>query len=259
MKKLAIVVLAVFFSMIFLPVITSDNSNASLPAIFQNTISSPQYVYEGENFTIYMNTTYGFQNYTGVMYFYGDNLSGLHNSTTQYFPYHSYSMEVNITAPYYEEQLNIMGEVWDNTSSQLYSAKAIATVKILPPLNITIQLRNPGMTAIYNLTANFTLDGAFVGSKTISELAPYSTLTVTLELAYPHLNQGLHTFTVTVNKPTASINGGFSTYQGQFYYGNPPSYTWIYYIAAAVIAFMALLVLSSGRRNARLKKPKWKK
>ncbi|MCL4342822.1 MAG: hypothetical protein M1267_03080 [Candidatus Thermoplasmatota archaeon] len=260
MKVVPAVVLLLFLSFLMVPVIASVSSGNTYPSIYQTslTVTPSQSLYEGENFTVYLNSTYGFPLYTSMIFVYGSSLAGLKNSTSQSYVGSSYTMSVNFTAPMYVQTLYILGVSYVNTSTTSLVSKSYYSVQILPPLDLSVELSNPSKVPLYNLTVNFSLDGALKGSKHIAELAPYSTITVTLQVAL-QLSQGLHSMTVTVSNPSASINGQQASYQNQFYYGTPPNYTWIYYIAAAVIAFMVLLALSAGRRTSRLKKPKWKK
>ena len=88
----------------------------------------------------------------------------------------------------------------------------------------------------------------------IPRLAPYSTQVISIDsAAFSLINKGDNTIQVFASTPGAVVSG-----DSTFYYGTPPNYTWIYYIAAVVVAFMIFLAVSAGRRSIP-KSPKWKK
>ncbi|MCL4314288.1 MAG: hypothetical protein M1454_00970 [Candidatus Thermoplasmatota archaeon] len=257
MKPHILILFLFLFSMVMVPLVTST-SQAAYPPVFSATISAPQQVYEGEAFTVFMNATYGFPSYTGVMYIYGYNLSGLGTSSTKYFPDSGYSMSDNLTAPMYQQTLGLVGIVWVYEGSTVLKYKTDYSIQVVQPLFLNVTISDSSQAPLHNITVNFTLNGVLVGSKEVQNLSPYSSQSASLAIPSTILRNGENTLLVTVGNPSVSVNGG-SSYQTSFYYGTPPNYSWIFYVAAAVIAFMALLVFSAGKRRARPKKPKWKK
>lgn len=256
--RVHLLILSLFLLSTVMVPLASSGSQAAYPPVFSATISAPQQVYEGQSFSVYMNATYGFPSYTGVLYIYGYNLSGLGTSTTKYFPESGYSMRDNLTAPMYEQTLGLVGIVWVYEGSNVLKYRTEYSIQVVQPTFVNVTIRNNGQAPIHNITVNFTLNGVLVGSRQVQNLSPYSSQIVSLAVPSTILHNGINSLVVTVGNPSVSVNGG-SSYRTSFYYGTPPNYSWIYYVAAAVIAFMALLVFSAGKRRARPKKPKWKK
>ena len=232
------------------------------PSILNLQISGPSYAYYGQQLTLYLNSTYGFANYSLTLYIAGYNLTGfgpesqihLYNATNGNFVQ-------QITTPDYTQTLTIYGALQVSAGDQIMYANSSLTIQVEKPIILNAVISNPTQIPMYNVTVFFSIDNTVVATKVVSYVAPYSkaTVNVSIDPSYPvSLSQGKHTITITINNPQAEVNGQTS-YTGSFYYGTPPNYDWIYYVAAAVIVFMAFLVFTSGKRRNTPRKPKWKK
>lgn len=228
------------------------------PTVFTTQVSAPQ-VYTNENFTIYANSTYGFNNYSTVLIFSGLNLSGMSNTYFDQQNRSSPNAAFYITAPSMPQTLKILllSAGIGNGTRISYSKTFSLTVVSPVVMNATIQ--NPTGAALNNVTVTFSLNNNNVTTMTISQIAPYSSKTISAKTPFTYLlHNGVNTETIYVNNTALTVNGQKATYSYSFYYGPHPNYTWIYYIAAVVVVFMVFLVFSAGRRMP-ARRPKWKK
>lgn len=258
MKRLYGVIVMAIVAIFFLSAIGS--STASYVPPFSSTVSVPAYATTGENLTMYVNDTLGFSNYTVTVYLSGENLTGISPS----FSYHNFQatnpdFTVHILAPKAAQTLYIKIVSGADYGSKYVTTVNTYTVTVIAPIIFYATVTNTGTFALHNLTVNFTVDGEFVGSVVAPAIAPGSAYTVNFTYVNPYLTQGEHTLTVTVNNKAVSIDGSAAVYTTHFYYGKPPNYNWIFYVAAVVIAFMVFLALTAGRKSTAPSKPKWRK
>ena len=250
--KIALMAFGIMFIMMPLAATMSDASTA-YPSIFASTVSYGA-VFTNENFSIYVNSTYGFNNYTAVLIFSGQNLSGMAPGTTVLSKNQSNpDLVFNITAPSNPGTLSIF-VMTSARGSTIMQYRTTVQLTVVSPLKMQATISNPTQFIMYNVTVTFALNGNNVSKIVIPKLVPYSTQVISINSAAISLiNKGDNTIQVFASTPGAVVSG-----DSTFYYGTPPNYTWIYYIAAVVVAFMIFLALSAGRRSIP-KSPKWKK
>jgi hypothetical protein len=251
-----IIVLLAVSLFAFVPAIAGSTAAATPhPSIFHATTTAPAYVYTGENFSLYINCTYGWANYSVTVYTAGYNLTGISPTTTN----HSLSpnspyFKVNVVSPDAAQTLIIHVVATATVGGDYVVSNSTVLVNVLSPIVLHATLTNNGPVAIYNFTVMFYIDGTQVAEKTVPSLGPYGSENITMDLAYPSLSDGEHTISVKVSNSQVSATGNTA-----FYYGTPPNYDWIYYLAAAGIAFAILIILGGGKRKTKFSIPKWRK
>ncbi|MCL4332486.1 MAG: hypothetical protein M1162_03055 [Candidatus Thermoplasmatota archaeon] len=229
------------------------------PNIYQVDVSAPSSVYSGQNFTVFINCTYGWENYSVTAYFAAYNLSGISPSGTFHnFTQSSPYFRINATAPDSAETLYLFVSTTVNVGKTSERANSSLAISVFKPVILKATISNPSYIYIYNVTVNYYIDGNHVGKSFIRALAPESTKNVSVDIVYPHLSDGEHSLTINVSNALVRVNGQISFTQ-HFYYGTPPNFDWIYYASAIAIVFGVLLALSSGKRAGRLSAPKWRK
>jgi hypothetical protein len=250
--KAALIALGIMFIMMPIAATVSD-AGTVYPSIFSSTVSYGT-VYVNENFSIYVNSTYGFNNYTVVLIFSGLNLSGMAPGTTvlsQNQP--NPDLVFNITAPSNPGTISIL-VMTSAHGSTIMQYRTTVQLTVVNPIKMQATISNPTQYYMYNVTVTFAINGNNVSKIVIPKLAPYSSQIVsTYSSAVSVINKGENTISVYASTPGAVVSG-----DSTFYYGTPSNYTWIYYIAAVVVAFMIFLAVSAGRRSIP-KSPKWKK
>ena len=242
------------------PDLSASQPTILTPNIFNLHLSSPTRAYFGQNITFYANLTYGVTNYSLTIFIAGYNLSGLGPQPYYHF-YNATSGDFNqsIVMPNSNGTVTLYAEAQASGTTGYVNATASVNIQVVYPLTLNAIISNPSGIPIRNTTVNFEIDGATVGTKVVAEIAPYSSIQVSINVIPPQLSTGTHTLSILVNNPSAKVDGQTS-YSSQFYYGTPPNFTWIYYVAAAVVAFMVFMVLLAGSRPRNLpRKPKWKK
>lgn len=250
--KATLIAIGILFILMPLGASISDAGTA-YPTIFTSTISYGT-VYTNENFSIYVNSTYGFNNYSAVLIFSGMNLSGMAPGTSvlsqnQANP----DLVFNMTAPLNPGTISIF-VMTSAHGSTVMQYRTTVQLTVVNPIKMKATISNPTQYYMYNVTVTFAINGNNVTKVVIPDLAPYSTKIVSINSsAVSLLSKGQNTISVYASTPGALVSGGST-----FYYGTPPNYTWIYYIAAVVVAFMIFLAFSAGRRSIP-KSPKWKK
>lgn len=239
----------------------TPTTSSAYPSIFTAEISHRPVAYTGQNITVYTNLTYGFQDYNLSVYFAGENLTGMSPLNT----YHRFStnnsyFRFSLIMPSTPQTviLLIRASAKAGSSNVTYSGQTQITVET--PLVLHAKVTNPSSVPIRDAKLLFLIDGNLVSTKSVSVIPAKGSVdvSVSLVLAAP-LSKGKHTVTVKVNSSVALINNAGSTYSSTFYYGSPPSFTWIYYVAAAVVIFMAFMVFASGKRRPTSGGPKWRK
>lgn len=233
---------------------------------FNQSVSSPSFSFVGQNFTVYVNDSYGFTNYSMSAYIAGDNLTGISpTSTIHNFQASSPDFKFTVTSPSASQTLYLTVVSSAQKGSSTVKTTSQIQLTIVNPIVFHAVILNTGVSSVRNLTVNFYLDSSTspVGNVTVSSIAPNSAETV--NFTYPldpakFLGSGEHTLEVTTNSPLISINGQQGSSTTHFYYGTPPNYNWIYYVAAVVVVFMAFLAMSAGRRaKPGMRTPKWRR
>ncbi|MCW6169008.1 MAG: hypothetical protein LVQ96_03780 [Thermoplasmatales archaeon] len=258
MKK---VILALIVVMILLgsSLLVVSNASGYAPPL-ASTLTLPSYIGEGQNFTLYVNDTTGFSNYSVTVYIAGQNMTGASPSFSYHNTSKSPNFAINFKAPFYAQTLHMQVFSTGNYNGKTVSSpKYNTSIKVIAPITFVVSVSNPGTGYVKNLTIDFYMDSTQVHSEVISSLGPGSSVNVTYNYTNPAISNGVHTLGVSTSNPLIEINGKTGLVTIKFYYGSPPNYTWIYYVAAVVAVFMALLAYSAGRRNKpKVSKPKWK-
>lgn len=199
-------------------------------------------------------------------YFAGSNLTGISpTSTVHKFQAGQPDFSFNVTSPNLSQTLYVtVTSAAQYGSTHVKSSKTFQ-VDIVDPIVFHAVVLNTGVSTVQNLTVDFYLDNSAnpVGNVTVKSIAPNQADTV--NFTYPlnptkFLGNGEHTLKVAANSPLITINGKLGSSTSNFYYGTPPNYNWIFYVAAVVVVFMGFLALSSGRRaKPGMRTPKWRK
>lgn len=268
MKAGAIAILAILFlSAALVPVSMAKNPGTSAsagnvyPSLFTAQIDHPAVAYTGQNITVYVNLSYGYENYNLTVYFAGENLTGFEPTDTfhQYAVNNSY-FKFFLVMPNTPQTLSLLvvASATAGTGNNVsYTGKSQITVSA--PLVLHAILKNPSSVPIRNAKLSFLIDGSVVSTKIVPLIPAKGTVNVNVSLVLTTpLSKGEHTVTVTVDSSVLLVNSAGSSYSSTFYYGTPPNFTWIYYVAIGVVLFMAFMVFASGRRRPTTG-PKWKR
>lgn len=258
------VILAII-SILFLSSIASVGVSSAYSYVppFSQVISAPSFSFEGQNFTVYANETFGFTNYTLTAYIGGENLTGMSpQSTIHTFHPTNPDFSFNVTPPSLSQKLYIRVVAAAQYGPSNVTSTSTYQVTIVTPVVFHAQVLNKGVSTVHNLTIDFYLDNSQfpVGNVTVATLSPNQQVIVNFTYPFESLTRGEHTLTVSAQSSLIQINGNTGTSTSHFYYGTPPNYNWIYYVAIIVIAVMAFLAFSAGRRPAAgMRPPKWRK
>lgn len=262
MKRTALIaIISILFLSTFASVGVSSAYTYTPP--FSQTVSFPSNTFAGQNFTIYVNETFGFSNYSLTVYLGGDNLTGISPQSSQhYFQATNPDFRMNITSPVGAQVLYIKVVAAAQFGNSNVTSTSSFRVSVVVPIIFHAVVVNKGISTVHNLTVNFFLDNSQfpVGNVTIATLAPNQQ--VVINFTDPHnVTSGQHTLTVSTSGSNVQINGATGTYTSSFYYGTPPNYTWIYYVAIVVVIVMGFLAFSAGKRpsSGTLRPPKWRK
>ncbi|MEM0154994.1 MAG: hypothetical protein QW597_00085 [Thermoplasmataceae archaeon] len=234
-------------------------SSASSPVIDVVNVEYPQNVYVGQTFTVYVNNSAGFTNYSTVIYFAGDNLTGFSPTNTfENFGGTNFDASVNVTAPLQAQTIYMFVRTSAMYGHQYENFSQTFEVNVYNTVSLSAVVSNSNAFAVSNVTVTFDLNGNVYGTKTVN-LQPSSSQVVSVKLFNYILSDGKYTLTVTVNNPMIKVNGNTGTSSTTFFVGTPANYNWIYYIAIGVFIFMAFVVFASGRRPNRPSRPKWRR
>lgn len=264
MKRTALIAV---ISILFLSTFASVGVSSAYTYVppFSQTVSIPSYSFTGQNFTVYVNETFGFSNYSLTLYIGGDNLTGFSpQSTPHYFHASNPDFKVNLTSPSEDQNLYLRVIAAAQYGNNNVTSSSTYTVNIVTPVVFHAVILNKGISAVHNLTVDFYLDNSQfpAGNVTIPIIAPNQQIVVNFTYPRESIPQGEHTLTVTSTSASVQINGATGTSTSNFYYGTPPNYTWIYYVAIVVVIVMGFLAYSAGRSSSSgggLKPPKWRK
>lgn len=236
------------------------NSSQAYPSVFTAQVDHPSVAYTSQNISVYVNVTYGFHNYNVTVYYAGQNLTGMqplltfHQYEYNYSYFHFYMIMPKAPGPVL---LYLIATASTSTGNVSFRTQTQITVE--SPLILHAIVKNPSSVPIRDATLTFLIDGSIVSTKVVSLVPAGGSVNVyvSLVLSTP-LSTGKHTVTVKIDSSVALINNAGSTYSSTFYYGNPPNFNWIYYVAGGVVIFMAFLAFAAGRRRPSTG-PKWKR
>ena len=246
-------------SIMALPAIAMVSAASPIPIVDNVSVTMPSNVYTGQSFTVYVNNSIGFSNYTTEAFFSGENLTGFSpTSTFENYGGSNPSASFSVTAPLSPQTIYIAVITSALYHGQYVNYSHTFAINVYNPITLRATITNSQAFAINNVVVSFVLNGNLYGTKTVN-LSPDSSQVVTLELLSTELGTGSYTLTVSVNNPLIKVNGGTQSSSVTFYNGTPPNYDWIYYVAAGVFIFMVILVLGSGRRPNRPSNPKWRR
>ncbi len=263
-RSILIGILALFVLSSFATVGTASAYSYVQP--FNQSVAVPTFSFVGQNFTVYVNDSYGFTNYTVTAYIAGNNLTGLSPSSSVHtFQANSPDFKFNVKSPLTSQAIYIT-----IISAAQYGSVSVKTsntyqVTVVDPIVFHAVVLNTGVTTVKNLTVDFYLDNSAnpIGNVTVGSIAPNQAVSV--NFTYPldpvkYLGTGEHTLKVSTSSSLISINGKSGASITTFYYGTPPNYNWIYYVAAIVVIFMVFLSLSAGRKPVPgMRAPKWRR
>ncbi|EQB69593.1 MAG: hypothetical protein AMDU5_GPLC00003G0143 [Thermoplasmatales archaeon Gpl] len=226
---------------------------------FSAVLSPISAVYEGQHFSMFVNATSGYSNYTATLYLGANYDKGMSPLNSTHESSKSGYFEFNITAPEADNQ-TIYGSIY--LTASFYGTPVNYTsefhVNVYAPVRLYAEVYNSNYIPYYNVTISFVINGATFKTDTISKLTPYSKEKLNITVSSNVLDYGkVNTLEVKVLNAASYKNGVSVSYSSKFFYGSPPNYSWIYYISGIVIIFMVFLVLSSGRGRG-TKQPKWK-
>ncbi|WP_393971835.1 hypothetical protein OXIME_000421 [Oxyplasma meridianum] len=267
LRSASLIVLVVLVSMALIPMISTAGY---IPPFSVNT-TAPTAVSTGSTFNVTFDAPYGFTNYTLTAYLAADNLTGVSSSNATTIHLNSTKNDVltaTITAPSVPGPLVITYIETANFSSSSVRYESTFSVQILKPIVFHAKLINSGNAPIYNVNVEFILNSVEVGNETVHEIPAkssvnvnytYSSSTISNNKVVLNVIRGENTLNVTVANTQVTLPDGHNYYVTKFYYGPVPNYSWIYYVAGAVVVFMVILAMSAGRRRNIPRKPKWKK
>lgn len=260
-KSVLIAIISILFLSSFAAMGVSSGYTYVPP--FSQSTSLPSYSFVNQNFTVYVNETFGFSNYTLTAYIGGENFTGSsQQSSLHYFHASNPDFRFNISAPSVPQNIYIKVVAAAEYNGATVINTQSYTVAITVPIVFHAVIVNKGTSTLNNLTVNFYLDNSQFpsGHVNIASIGPNQIIDVNYTYPFESLKQGEHTLTVTASSSVIQVNGNTETSTSHFYYGTPPNYNWIYYVAVVVIIVMAFLVFSSGRKPAAgMRPPKWRR
>ncbi len=264
MKTKLIIIISIVFILVSLSGLSMINYNANggannvnTPATsFSPVISYPSFVYKGEKFDIYVNESSGYHSYSVSAYFAGTNLTSFSPLTYHKSSHNNTDFVIPVTAPLNCQTVyvNIKSMALNQTNSTVVNLNSI-NFNVSNPVKLNATIKNSISSPIYNITISYFINGVTVGSKHVERIGPKSTSNINITVPAATIPKGKDTLSISTSNPDILISGKSSV---SFYYGTPPNYNWVYYIAAVAVAFAIFLVLASGRRNT-VKVPKWKR
>lgn len=264
MKSRSGILIAAIFVLFSLTLAIPGSFAISHPTFAETVTPSSGFV--GTNQTFYVNVTdvTGYTNYSVDVYASGNNLTGMSPATSyQQLNGNNRTFSIEFTAPTTAQNVRLEVISYGEYEGTVTSASQLVTIQIVNTINLSAKITNPSGVTIKNLTVNFELNGNIVGTRTVSNLSSGQTITVNYTyVPDPTLfKSGEYTMQITTNNPIVQS----STVTGKeyrFYYGTPPNYNWILYVAGVVVIFMIFLAITAGRRGgggSGLPAPKWRR
>ncbi len=254
--KISLVAFCISIMVMSIPLAFAEPSHAANGS-FNVSVSHPSNVYKTERFQIFFNESAGFTNYTATVYVASEYDIGLTTGGNSHGISKSGFFEFNITAPDAANQSIYVTIYATATYGSVIVSKTINfAIPVYEPITLNAYITNTESTTYSNMSVQFILNGALISTKVIS-LGPGQSRDITVTESSSLLNNGVNTLQVKIVNGTL-FTGVKSSYVSTFYYGSPPNYDWIYYIAGGVVVFMAFLVLASGKRKTATGQPKWR-
>ncbi len=262
MKKISLIaVISLLFISSFAAMGVSSGYTYVPP--FSQTTALPSYSFVNQNFTVYVNETFGFTNYTLTAYIGAENLSGSsQQASVHYFHASNPDFKFNVTAPATPQTVYIKVVAAAEYNGASVISSSTYSVTISQPIVFHAKIVNKGVSTVHNLTVDFYLDNSQfpAGHVTVASIAPNQVVYVNFTYPFESLTPGEHTLTVTTQSSLIQVNGDTGKSTSSFYYGTPPNYNWIYYVAVVVIIVMVFFALSAGRKPAAgMRPPKWRR
>jgi hypothetical protein len=181
----------------------------------------------------------------------------------EYFMGSASNFSIKLKSPTTAQTVRIMIVASAEFIGTTVTAYDNVSVTVVNTLNFSADVYNPSGITIRNLTVYFMLNGVTIGDRVISNISSDKSATVNYSYV-PNPSQfkhGEYTLEIKTNNPLVQSSTSPGSVQ-KFYYGTPPNYNWIYYVAAIVIIVMVFLALSAGRRGggtAGMPAPKWRR
>ncbi len=191
----------------------------------------------------------GLVNYTVTYYITAANLSGAAPLQTSpgKLTGNRTSYRLNVTTPGNEETLTL-NVVVDAAPSSGPSENTTTTfaITVTKPIVLTASFHNDGSTAAVNVTVRWSIDGAFVGTSLIKQIAANTDATATFNYIPTGLSAGEHTVTAT-----AVIGSHTQTATSTIFYNQvqPVSTGWAVLLGIAVFLPVLIAVAAIRRRG----------
>ncbi len=162
--------------------------------------------------------------------------------------------QINVTSPGVEEDLTLVVTV---TASQIPNIQENTTVSypitVKTPIVLSATFHNSSTTAAVNVTVRWYVDGTFVGTSTIKQIAANGDATVTFDYVPIGLSAGEHTVTAEADLDhDGTINpsrGEVATSTIFYNQAAPLSSGWVILIGIAVFIPVFLGVVAFRRRG----------
>jgi CARDB len=161
------------------------------------------------------------------------------------------TFRLNVTAPQAEQTITLTVKISASVGSTVENTSVQKSVVVITPVILSATFTNTGSTAAVNVTVRFYVDGALVGTETISRLNPGGSITETFRYLPANLQPGTHQVRVEAD---LDGNGVIDPARGEvvvsslFYRGTPSLSTgWTVLIGIAV--FLPVLIVTVGLRR----------
>ncbi|MGC8663473.1 MAG: hypothetical protein ACP5SF_03095 [Thermoplasmata archaeon] len=200
-----------------------------------------------------------FSEYGYHLFLSGTNLTGATENELYGYSNSSNVFYVNITFPSETQTVYIfvMGIGINNGTSPVYSETNIQ-VKVIKSIPIYVEIKNPSMYQVRNVTVTFFLNGKYIGTTVINSIPSNGTANATFNYV-GNFTQGVNTISVRINSQVLKFSNGSNVTNIYFNYGPVPNYNWVWYTFAAVVIVIIFLILIMRSNKKRPALPKWKK
>ncbi|MGC8691623.1 MAG: hypothetical protein ACP5RZ_01200 [Thermoplasmata archaeon] len=189
----------------------------------------------------------------------GENLSGLKQVEYTGISYNGH-FKINITFPSMPQTviLVIMGFGYYENSTIAYSQIVKYTINVVKSIPFIVKITNPSSMWIYKVNISYYLNGQFIGNQTVNSIGPNQQENITYYYVGT-INSGTNYLTVKLNSSVLKFSNYSSVYTIGFYYGQPPDYSWVWYIFAVVVIVIIFFIYMAEFSRKRRPRPKWKK
>ncbi len=203
-----------------------------------------------------------FERYKCEMFIAGQNLTGAKPLNSVSKTSNDGKFEFEITTPKVPQTLYISFRIYGYTGSKIKILEREITLSVVSPLPVKVKIKNPNSYEIKDVVLRFYVDGEYIGNTTVDKVAANSTKTVVYRWIPQNLQKGKHTLKIVIESHGIVFENGKTAYSYEFYYGEKPSYDYIYYSGLALLialstVFSLMLLGRKGRKSAPA--PKWKK